>query len=180
MNRLQRHLPSVRSRSAVVVMALGAMVALTAAPAPATAELGQTGEGIEVPFRAEQVPVETSVVDDERCEEGLTVTVISEGRGTHLGRYTAEQVFCGVIDPETGVRLLLEGESTVTAADGSQLFSEFESTETPTEIPGVFEQDGTVTFVGGTGRFEGASGSAVISGTSPGVTIIVGTLVLAL
>ena len=81
-----------------------------------------------------------------------------EGAATHLGSYTVELSFCarpgGILD---------DGVGTFVAANGDLLHFTFEGTST-------FAPPFTLTFTsyslftGGTGRFDGASGEAVVTG----------------
>ena len=85
--------------------------------------------------------------------------VISSGTATHLG-------LCNIVgrvnfspNPDHPGQLLSSGTGTITAADGDKIQIEFNGSLAP-------NGDGTATdravfhFVGGTGRFAGANGSA--------------------
>lgn len=90
---------------------------------------------------------------------GVEITATGSGEATHLGKYTrTEQIF---LDPSTGA---LTGSITFVAADGSELFCEFSGGFT-----GPNTASGTYDLVGGTGRFQNASGTASfnISQTDP-------------
>lgn len=80
------------------------------------------------------------------------------GRASHLGHYTGE---LAVEFVEPG---LFEGPGTLTAANGDEVHVlvvfQFPIVEVDPPIPFT----GTITVVGGTGRFEGASGSASFTG----------------
>jgi hypothetical protein len=81
------------------------------------------------------------------------------GTATHLGRYTeaGSATFTPTADPTV---LHVEAHSTYTAANGDQLFASFSG-----ELNGVTGAvTATVTYVGGTGRFANASGTATFSG----------------
>ena len=65
------------------------------------------------------------------------------GRASHLGKFTAAFNAQGVL--------------VITAANGDQLFAQPSGPPTPTPVPGVLHIEGT--FVGGTGRFDGATGA---------------------
>jgi len=86
----------------------------------------------------------------------LTDGVINaSGRATHLGLFTESGALSIVPDPNDPTRLLASGSVTFTAADGDQLEALIEDgvVDVTTGVAtGVFR------FVGGTGRFEGASG----------------------
>jgi hypothetical protein len=53
-------------------------------------------------------------------------------------------------------------KDTYTAANGDEVLTSATLTICPTSTPGVFQSSGTFTVIGGTGRFEGASGSGAI------------------
>jgi len=86
----------------------------------------------------------------------LTDGVINaSGRATHLGLFTESGALSIVPDPNDPTRLLASGSVTFTAVDGDQLEALIEDgvVDVTTGVAtGVFR------FVGGTGRFEGASG----------------------
>jgi len=84
---------------------------------------------------------------------------VGSGKATHLGRYT--EVGSVQFTP-TGVPTVLriDARSTYTAADGDQLDATFIGQLDL--LTGVITA--TVTYEGGTGRFEDAGGSATLSG----------------
>jgi hypothetical protein len=84
---------------------------------------------------------------------------VGAGNATHLGRYdeVGSVQFSPTGDPTV---LHLEAESTYTAANGDQLYAVF--TGQLNGVTGKFTA--TVTYVGGTGRFANASGTATLSG----------------
>lgn len=57
-----------------------------------------------------------------------------------------------------------QGSSTFVATSGDQLYGQFSIRFTPSEQPSVFQIDGLTQFVGGTGLYNGATGSATFSG----------------
>lgn len=83
--------------------------------------------------------------------------------GTHLGRGTWDSFetvnFCTNEDGGGDV----EGEFTLTAANGDQIFGTY--TTVVFVVGGSIEASGTYEIVGGTGRFEDASGSGTIDAT---------------
>lgn len=106
---------------------------------------------VERPFALNGAGVATLITD----ESGNLIGAIPTGSGTatHLGLWTVAGNV--TYTPDNGV-LRSSGEATLTAANGDKL--EF-------EIDGVLDPNtatdqGVFRFVGGTGRFEGASGSA--------------------
>ena len=84
----------------------------------------------------------------------LVITGSGGGTATHLGRHTF--TFRAEIDLTTGTGL---GQSTFVAANGDRLFTTGSGQATPTADPGILSIKGTSTIDGGTGRFEGATGS---------------------
>ena len=95
----------------------------------------------------------------------VSLTIDWEGVGSRLGRFTRTDFL--VVNFLTGE---LTGTKVFTAANGDQLFvyteggfdaSAAPSPENPLEITGTYE------FIGGTGRFEGATGDATFSVTTP-------------
>jgi hypothetical protein len=81
------------------------------------------------------------------------------GRVTHLGRFTGEaQVLQNVPDGS------YVGFYTWTAANGDTISGTFEGQLIPTATPGVFDNLETSIVTGGTGRFEGATGNAILTG----------------
>ena len=92
------------------------------------------------------------------------MTTTGAGQATHLGSFTRlASVVIRLVDGRT------EGTVVFTAANGDQLFADFEGTPTsPTTVVGTY------TFTGGTGRFSDASGVAEFVGvTSDGIHIAI-------
>jgi hypothetical protein len=87
-----------------------------------------------------------------------TIDITGECNLKHLGRTTMHAI--QVINVETGD---LTNSTTYTAANGDALYTTFVGTSSPP--PDVVFQ-GTETYVGGTGRFEGATGSSELEGTA--------------
>jgi hypothetical protein len=91
---------------------------------------------------------------------------VGAGTATHLGLYdeVGSVQFSPTADPTV---LHLEAESTYTAANGDQLHAVI--TGQLNGLTGVITA--TVTYVGGTGRFTNATGTATLSGQLPGGSI---------
>ena len=123
-------------RTASLAMALTAIVGL-ALPAP-----GDDGR----PFRGHEDAV---IISARPVADVLLVTITTTGQATHLGRFT--RLTSSVFHADGSS----EGTSVFTAANGDQLFAEFEA---PPISHGTLR--GTGTFTGGTGRFSDASGGA--------------------
>ena len=118
--------------------------------------------GTPVPFKARSSGVVTTVGID--LGAGLVHThAAGQGQATHLGHFT--QTGDVAADVVTGN---VRGTWTLTAANGDMLFLEMTAYGIdPTH--GV----GTFTVVGGTGRFEGATGSyeqIIVFVSEPGAT----------
>jgi hypothetical protein len=119
---------------------LVAILAALALSGPATA-------GEQVPFNGKQSGVYTQTGFSFPV---VTASIVSEGEATHVGRFTLTgQVMIHVI---TGDAV---GVFTLTAANGDMLFLTLvgHPPTDPTHGGGEF------TIVGGTGRFQGATGS---------------------
>jgi hypothetical protein len=105
---------------------------------------------VERPFALSGTGVATLITD----ESGNLVGAIPTGSGTatHLGQWTV----AGTVKytPDNGV-LRSSGDATLTAANGDKLLIQIDGILDPVAAvdQGVFR------FVGGTGRFEGASGT---------------------
>lgn len=130
------------------------------------------GTFIVVPFGDPRIPAGTPTapcpVGEANPDLGLPAgfpngggVVVIEGTGhaRHLGRFDVVGTRCAVqfFPPTDPPFVNFDLRSTLTAADGSQLFIRGDFATTPFTPPAVgrpiFE------IVGGTGRFEGASGS---------------------
>ncbi len=83
----------------------------------------------------------------------LTAT---EGKMTHLGRTTLSTAHCSTVDGSAAVG----GEATFTAANGDQVWAAYTAVTVEWPVPPLMliVQESEFTIVGGTGRFEGASG----------------------
>jgi hypothetical protein len=101
----------------------------------------------------------------EDCEKAGLVTAGYEeiwGQATHLGRFTSSLLHC--FNPDTGV--FTAGESTYIAANGDTVDMIYYGRAVDDQL--LIDN---FTIVGGTGRFEGATGG----GTGSGVFLDVGT-----
>ena len=81
-----------------------------------------------------------------------------EGSATHLGNYTVELSFCARSDG-----ILEDGIGTFVAANGDLLRFSFDGTSTFAP-PFTLSFTSYAEFTGGTGRFDGAGGQAVVTG----------------
>ncbi len=119
--------------------------------------------GAEVPFRA-AVHNSTVVSVVSNCHgkgiPGLMLQVTGEGYALHLGGTTWHTGdMWGCFDGTQG------GTMQFTAANGDLLFGAFEGTWTDVP-PAPVTFQGTFWITGGTGRFEGVTGSGSYQGTS--------------
>lgn len=166
---------TVAMRARRVILALSAVLALGLAfAAPAAATQGQ-----HVPFKMHVVGADLPsnmspgfpFVRDTfggRCSvpSDWVLGVELKGTAAHLGRVSVTAEHCTQIDiftvPNPGS--FRDGEMTITAANGDELWLEYAGhfVFTPAGAPDVGVSQiafTTVTVTGGTGRFEGATGS---------------------
>ena len=159
-------------RQILALLGVAAIAVAFATPAAAT-------QGQHVPFRMHAVgadrPLNMSpgfpfVRDtfDGRCTapSDWVTTIDLRGTAAHLGRVTAVASHCTQIDifttPNPGV--FQDGRMVVEAANGDELWLTYTGgfVFTPQGAPDVGLSEitfSTVTVVGGTGRFDGATGS---------------------
>lgn len=78
-----------------------------------------------------------------------------EGQATYLGRFTGIGEHCTRINWAMGGSFISDGVLTLTAANGDELWSNYERVTSDPDTPEVH------TFVGGTGRFASASGGGL-------------------
>jgi hypothetical protein len=141
--------PVIPRRIMCLALSLMAMAALALTTQPARADK-------QVPFRAAFTTEFESVVIPPIAH----ITVIGEGKGTHLGKATA-------VTTDQEVNLITGQTSatyTLTAANGDTvvLEMEFETTFLPTGVTFA----GTYAVTEGTGRFAGATGSGTLIGSA--------------
>lgn len=130
-----KRLTKIRTLMLTLFLLLGAM--------PASA--------VERPFALKGAGVATLIIDGSGNLIGAIPT--GSGTATHLGQWTV--VGNVKYTPDHGV-IRSSGEGTLTAANGDKLQLEIDGILDP--IAAV--DQGIFRFVGGTGRFEGASGTA--------------------
>jgi hypothetical protein len=170
----------------VVACETGGATQPTLAGAQATTVLASIQDQRELPFRAHLEGVGTVPDDPNRCAPLVTAGNATTGTMTHLGRVTGAHSQC--IDP-TGEHqnplAFTNGIVTFTASNGTKLFATFAGVLQPTDEPGVFAAANPFQIVGGTGRFEGATGGGRATGSldlrvpeTPLVLDLDGTLVL--
>jgi len=106
-----------------------------------------------------------TITADARCLAPLLLeSYQGGGTATHTGKYTIVNSHC--LDPASGA--LTNGTFLKTAANGDQLFGTYMGSASVIQPPapiGIFRITATLTFTGGTGRFNGATGTTTMSGT---------------
>lgn len=157
---------SVVSVAMVVVLATGCDQAATTVVGPDLALSSQLLRSDQtVPFKTNNYSFNIiASVPEASCDGDNRVYLAGEGTATHLGIFTIAFSFCS---RPNGI--LEDGQGAFVAANGDRLQFSFEGNS-------VFAPPSTVnftsfaTFAGGTGRFENAAGSAVITGNVDVVT----------
>jgi hypothetical protein len=145
-------------RIARVVLALGAIAlverAILAASIPAHAAAAQQKT---FPVRGE---AENTVTDLKPTGDfTLHLEAAQVGHLTRFGHFTGQFAYDAELFAEA---IVLHGTATLTNEQGEQLFVTADILETGTVEP--LDVTGTLTITGGTGRFDGASGSLAVSG----------------
>ena len=123
------------------------LLAVLALAGPAAAE----GKEKQVPFRGRY---EGTATVAPLTPPFVAVDIEGGGQATHLGNF--EVSVPHVTNRSNGTAV---GTYAFTAANGDTLTADFTSQVTPTDVPGVVNVAVTATITGGTGRFEGATGS---------------------
>jgi len=121
-------------------------LALTALTLLAFAHPAMAGD--QVPFKGEEAGAVTKGAFQYPFAHESTVAV---GEATHVGRFTLSGDF--VVDVRFGTAT---GAFTLTAGNGDQLFLDMTGHSVPTDLTQTIAN---FTVSGGTGRFEGATGS---------------------
>jgi hypothetical protein len=93
------------------------------------------------------------------------VSIAASSEATHLGNST-ETVSLTVGPNPAPLCLTDVGTAVLTAANGDQIFLAASGTTCLNPSTGLVSLSGTQTITGGTGRFEGASGTLTVSGTA--------------
>ena len=132
-------------------VALAAAVLALAAPASAA----DHGAGAAFKVRA---AYDANIVGGDAT--GLTVVASGAATGTELGSGTWNDSEFAAFTPNG---LDITGTLTLTAANGDELFVQYEATTPPPDSTGAIHPQGTFTIVGGTGRFVNASGGGTLS-----------------
>jgi hypothetical protein len=105
-----------------------------------------------------------SVADvDQRCPGALTIGFELDGVLSHLGRITGTGSNCTTFTLGSEAVPIWDGIAVLTAADGSTLTVAYDGSQgVPTNGVATFSHADTV--IGGTGRFDGATGEFAVSG----------------
>jgi hypothetical protein len=146
---------TIKSNHFNMGLLLAALTLLPVAPA-ATA-------GDQVPYKAAETGVITHVSFQFPLE---TKSAVAAGKAAHLGEYTLMGEF--VVDVRFGTAT---GTYTMMAANGDMLFLAMDAHSDPTDPTKTIAN---FTITGGTGRFEGATGSFIAHNQ---LAFSVGTLV---
>ena len=131
-----KHFTKIRTLMLGLLLLLGTMPALA----------------VERPFALHGSGVATLIVDPSGMPTGAIAT--GSGTATHLGQWTVTGN--PQYTPDANGVLHSSGEATITAANGDKLRVQIDGILDP--MAGV--DQGVFYFLGGTGRFENASGSA--------------------
>ena len=131
-----KHFTKIRTLMLTLLLLLGTMPAFA----------------VERPFALHGSGVATLITDPSGLPIGSVAT--GSGTATHLGQWTV--IGNPKYTPDSNGVLHSSGEATLTAANGDKLQIQIDGILDP--VAGV--DQGVFYFLGGTGRFEGASGSA--------------------
>jgi hypothetical protein len=112
---------------------------------------GSVAAAEEVPFKGSLEGVVTITPLDPPF---ASVLIEGMGYGTQLGGFTLRIPHIVNLATRTG-----GGSYEFTAANGDTLIADFDGQASLTATPGVLSIVETATIIGGTGRFEGATGS---------------------
>jgi hypothetical protein len=161
---------SVRNPAPVLLLLLAACSGETPTAPPAEVT-GSTAAGAlaraQVPMKGTYEGTGIFTESPASCP-GFQSVFEGVGQETHTGRYTLSQTTCTV--PIDAINSSFTGTFTKTAANGDLITGTFAGAARQVQFPGpsspigIFAITGTITFTGGTGRFEGASGSQQMEG----------------
>jgi hypothetical protein len=118
-------------------------------------------EMVTVPFKSNFSVWDKSDFSESRCAPLYPITMVGNGNVTHLGNMNVTFIFC--YNPE--FNSYENTDVTFIAANGDELYARIESGQMGPndEANSEYYQEkfnDEMTFVGGTGRFEGAEGTA--------------------
>jgi hypothetical protein len=112
----------------------------------------------QVPFKGtfDPIVVSSTPIDDTHVLIEFDVHILATQLGKARGPASA------ILDLTT--LEYVDGEATWVAANGDAIFITFAGQFVPTDTPGLFDNVETLEIVGGTGRFDGATGACVAGG----------------
>jgi hypothetical protein len=144
----------------VVLLIVIALVLVSAPAAMAMAQHGERGRSF-AGYTGGEVTFDFS--NPKGCTFApLTTVTTTSGFALHMGRVTTVWSHCFVPfgDPEDNLSYVENATVVITAANDDELWGTYEAITVGTdEIGEKIVSSGTVTFDGGTGRFENATGS---------------------
>ena len=155
----------MRARAFVVL--IGVLALIFAVPQVAAAKSKGTDRPLKGPGSG-TTTFDTSTAPFPATGEGTA-------QMSHLGKVTYSLDY--TLTPEAGGTFSLAGTSEFVAANGDKFFATFTGSVPPTG-PGTSDATANSTITGGTGRFEGASGSFITTVFTE-VTSTVGSTVTA-
>lgn len=116
----------------------------------------------QVPFKGTLFLVAVPDFSDTSCPGALRLNVSEVGHVTQMGAITAKAFVCQKLDPTD---LAFTGQFTYTAANGDTVSGTFFGKLAPVSGSLYQVQGEQFTITGGTGRFAGASGAGVVTGS---------------
>lgn len=116
------------------------------------------GGSIAIPFKGRLEGEGDPPVFEPPPSPFFSAHLVASGNATLLGRFTLD--FSHRVNLNTLVGI---GDAALTAANGDALLTHVEGQAMPAGSPTAFTVVETHTVTGGTGRFEGASGSFVVT-----------------
>lgn len=139
-------------------------VALLLTVAVLSGQMPVSAKGTTVPFK---VACQT-YPDPEFMEDHIVVTVLSDCKGTHLGKSHWDSVsIVDISQPPPPPPFTQIGDMFFTAANGDQLIGTFSGLAVPND-KGGFDYWGGYEISGGTGRFSNTTGSGTYYGGADG------------
>ncbi len=139
------------------VVAGGVLIALSLTFTATGSALAQNPQ--ERPFKMSAVGQVISSVPDPNIPHAVDLIAVGSAKATHLGN--SQWIFPHTLFLAT---FTVSGHIGFTAANGDTLVADVTGQLTRPE-PGVLDGVWTLTFIGGTGRFVDATGSATMTGT---------------
>jgi len=138
-------------------MMLAAVLAVSAATAVA---------GEQVPFRGRDAGY--FVITPTSDPTVVLTEDFTNGHGTHLGNYQ----LVAREDINLATLAVTNGSFTITAANGDTIFGTYSGQAEAADRPGVIRYLATGPVTGGTGRFEGATGTLTFDGVADLATLV--------